>query len=218
MIVINCVGPRLIGSRSGEQVAAKRIGSPSPMAKVSGQQPAPPASPRYALVCEYGALLIVIGPLALFTPLLPPVAAGLTFGGLLIAAGLGGAIVFATARVEGFVWRLLWVVVATLTGLAVLFHHWTGVSSLPLILGGGGTLLGLLAVGHGARRRGRRPVAWRWAILAVLLTLGLAGLLVSVAPHGGLMILGLFLAVNLVVFGLSVIAVGLARNAAAEWM
>jgi len=101
MIVINCVGPRLIGSRSGEQVAAKRIGSPSPMAKVSGQQPAPPASPRYALVCEYGALLIVIGPLALFTPLLPPVAAGLTFGGLLIAAGLGGAIVFATARRRG---------------------------------------------------------------------------------------------------------------------
>lgn len=188
------------------------------MAKISGQQPARPASPRYALVWEYGALLIVMGPLALFTPLLPPVAAGLTFGGLLIAAGLGGAMVFATAHVEGFVWRLLWVAVATLTGLAVLIHHWTSVSSLPLILGAGVTLLGLIAVGHGARRRGRRPMAWRWTILAVLLTIGLGGLLVSVAPHGGLMILGLFLAVNLIVFGLSIIAVGLARTAAAEWL
>jgi len=218
MIVINCVGPRLIGSRSGEQVAAKRIGSPSPMAKVSGQQPAPPASPRYALVCEYGALLIVIGPLALFTPLLPPVAAGLTFGGLLIAAGLGGAIVFATARRRGL---------CLATALGGSRHTDRPSRSVPSLdgcflaapdTGRRGTLLGLLAVGHGARRRGRRPVAWRWAILAVLLTLGLAGLLVSVAPHGGLMILGLFLAVNLVVFGLSVIAVGLARNAAAEWM
>lgn len=188
------------------------------MAKVSVQPPARPASTRNTLVWGYGALLIVMGGLALFTPLLPPLAAGLTFGGLLIVAGLVGFMVLATARIEGFVWRLLWVAVATLTGLAVLIHHWTGVSSLPLILGGGVTLLGLIAVGHGARRHGQRPVAWRWSIIAALLTIGLGGLLSAIAPHGGLMVLGLFLAVNLVVFGLSIIAVGLARSAAAEWL
>jgi uncharacterized membrane protein HdeD (DUF308 family) len=163
----------------------------------------------------YGALLILLGAVALLAPLLPPIAAGVTFGGLLVAAGVSGMVVLSAERSKGFVWRMLWLAVAALAGSAVLVHHWTGLGSLPWTLGVSLPTLGVIAVGHILSRRGAGRFRWRWTVIGAFLTIGLGGLLVVGAPHAGLMLLGLFLAINFAVFGLSLVVAGLVGRASA---
>ncbi len=84
----------------------------------------------------YGAFLILFGLGALLLPLMATFAASITFGGLLFVSGVIGLITLIVDwRAKGFVWRLLWAVVAIVGGLCIYFHPWEGALALTLVLG-----------------------------------------------------------------------------------
>lgn len=173
----------------------------------------PPAWARTGLVV-YGALLIVFGVGAVLTPMLATFVASAAFGGLLFAAGVVGLIaLIADWRAKGFIWRLLWAAVTIIAGLCIFFHPWEGAFALTLVLGVSLIAQGLIGVGHAISHRNTVNSPWRWMVMGGLLTAILGAFLVWMLPHAGMMIPGLFLAIGLLSFGFSIIAVGLTGRA-----
>lgn len=168
----------------------------------------PPAWARVGLVI-YGALLILFGVGSVLTPMVATFAASVTFGGLLFAAGVVGLIsLIADRRAKGFVWRLLWAAVATIGGLCIFFHPWEGAFALTLVLGASLIVQGLISVGHAVSHRQTANCPWGWMAVGGVLTTILGAVLVWMLPHAGMMIPGLFLAISLLSFGFSMIAIG----------
>jgi uncharacterized membrane protein HdeD (DUF308 family) len=163
---------------------------------------------RTALVI-YGALLVLFGLGALVTPLLATFLASVMFGGILFVSGLLGLFVSASDwRAKGSVWRLLWAAVATLAGLCIYFHPWGGALALTLVLGASLIAQGLIGVGHALSHRDADHPRWGWMAAGGTATAILGALLVWMLPHSVMMIPGLFLAVGLMSFGLSLISAG----------
>jgi uncharacterized membrane protein HdeD (DUF308 family) len=170
----------------------------------------PPGWARIGLVI-YGVLLVLFGLGAVLLPMLATYAASAGFGGLLFVSGIVGFIsLVADWRSKGFIWRLLWALVATLGGLCIFFHPWAGAVALTLVLGASLILQGLIGVGHAVSHRDTAKYPWVWTAVGGVLTAVLGGLLVWMLPHAGMIIPGLFLAINLLSFGFSMIAIGLA--------
>jgi uncharacterized membrane protein HdeD (DUF308 family) len=166
---------------------------------------------RRVSLAVYGALIILFGLGALLAPLLATFAATVTFGAMLIAAGVTGLFTLNfSRRAKGFWWRLLWATAAILGGLCLFFHPWTGALTLTLALGVMLIVQGLVGVGHAIAHRQAAKSSWGWMAAGGVLTALLGALLVWMLPHAGLMIPGLFLAVSLLSFGSSVIAAGYA--------
>lgn len=167
---------------------------------------------RGAIIVE-ALLLILLGFGAILMPLAATMAATLLFGGLLFAAGVVSLIsAIFDWRIAGFFWRLLWGAIATLAGLCILFHIWLGALSLTLLLGASLILQGTISVGHAASHRHRKDCPWGWMAIGGLATAVLGLILIWALPHTGLIIPGLFLAVNLFTYGFSLLAIGFARS------
>lgn len=157
----------------------------------------------------YGAFLIIFGFGAFLMPLIATFAASITFGGLLFVSGVIGLIALVVDwRAKGFVWRLLWAVVAIVGGLCIYFHPWEGALALTLVLGASLIAQGLIGVGHAISHRHMKKCPWGWMAVGGVITAILGSLLVWMLPGAGLVVPGLFLALSLLSFGLSLIAVG----------
>lgn len=163
-----------------------------------------------------GAVIALLGGLAFLAPLLAPALAAIVFAGVLLAAGAVGALALVPGRQDQFVWRALWVGVASLAGLAVLFHHWTGRLSLPWVVGLGSIALAMVTAAQVVQRRLRRRWSWGWLAVGAIFTVGLGALLVRAGPHTGVMVLALFVAGNLVAYGAALVVTGLTDRASAS--
>lgn len=163
-----------------------------------------------------GAAIVLLGGLAFLAPLLAPAFAAIALAGALLAAGAIGAVALTSTRREHFIWRALWVAVASLVGAVVLYHHWTGRLSLPWALGLGSAALALVAAGDVFNAGRHRRLAWGWVAVATIFTLFLGALLLGAGPHVGTMVLALFVAANLAGFGLTLVVTGLIVRASAS--
>lgn len=177
---------------------------------------APSAVWRVAIVI-YGALLLAFGLAALVLPMLATLAATLTFGGLLVASGVAGliALIF-DWRAKGFVWRLVWAVIATIGGIYTFIHPWEGAYTLTLVLGAILVVQGLVSLVHALTHRHSKGCPWGWMAAGGVITAILGGLLVWALPHTGMMIPGLFLAVSLLSYGFSLLGLGFSHKRAAS--
>ena len=180
------------------------------------------SAPRRALwwrtaITIYGMLMIVFGVVALLAPLLATYAASVTFGAVLLASGLlGAAMLILDWRTEAFVWRAVWSVIAIIGGLCIVIHPWPGALALTLVLGASLIAQGLVAVTHAFAHRGHKNCPWGQMAFAGAVSAVLGALLIWALPHAGLVVPGVFLALNLVTFGLSLIALAFAKRGVAS--
>ncbi|MBX3431436.1 MAG: DUF308 domain-containing protein [Hyphomonadaceae bacterium] len=178
---------------------------------------APQASPRPGgrlIFMVVGALMIAFGVAAAFAPMLATFAASVWFGAAMLAAGVSGlALLIVDWRAKGFAWRLLWSVVAILGGICLLLHPWPGALALTVILGAALIAQGAIAIGHALAHRTHTSCPWGRMALGGVLAIVLGGLLIWALPHSGMIAPGVFLAINLISFGLSLFAAAPARPA-----
>ncbi len=161
----------------------------------------------------YGGLMLAFGVAAALAPLLATFAASVAFGGLLFASGVVGLVALVVDwRAEAFIWRLIWSAIAIVGGLCILLHPWPGALALTIILGASLIAQGLAALGHAFAHRRHKTCPWGQMAFAGVLSIVLGGLLVWALPHAGMIVPGAFLALNLMSFGLSLIAVALSQN------
>jgi uncharacterized membrane protein HdeD (DUF308 family) len=166
----------------------------------------------------HGALIVFLAGIAMLAPLAPPWVASILFASVLLVAGMLGIVSSLRTGAAQGIWRMAWIGLATGTGGLVLYHHFTGVGSLPWILGLGAALMGLSQLPRAWTRRPRDRAGWGWLALSVLVVLGFGLGLVRSSPHPGMMLLAGFLALNLAAFGLSLMATALAQWLGARWL
>ncbi len=163
----------------------------------------PPPRPRF-LIC--GAVLLALALVALLVPFAPASLALAALGGVLLAGAAVGLLTLSGGGGAARALRLAWAVAAALTGAAVLWHHGSGVGSLPLLVGVGVVFMLAITLAEAWRQHREGPVRWGGLAAGALVLAGLGLLIVRAAPHAGLMTLGVFLAASLGGFGLSLIA------------
>lgn len=156
----------------------------------------------------YGGLVVALGIGALLTPFLATYAASVSFGALFLASGIIGLATLALDwKAKAFVWRLIWALIAVVGGLCILIHPWQGALALTFVLGLSLLAQGFVAIAHAVAHRDRKTCPWGQMAFAGVLNAILGALLVWALPHAGLIVPGVFLAINFITFGISLMAV-----------
>jgi uncharacterized membrane protein HdeD (DUF308 family) len=160
----------------------------------------------------WGIGLIILGLLAIsfatFTSLLSVV----VLGGLILVGGLFviiDSLHFWRGR-SGFAVHLLIGILYTVVGLALIFGPVMGAVTLTLLLACMFILVGLSRI---ISAISLKLPTWKWGLASGMITLLLGILILTEWPASGLFIIGLFIGIDLVLFGWATVMVALfARN------
>ncbi len=161
-----------------------------------------------------GVLLVVLGAAAAALPGWAGMAGALVFGWVLVLSGVFGVIALLGARLHTHVvWGAISAAIAILIGGLVLWRPMVGAIALALFVAAylAADALAMLGLALDQRRRGAR--GWWWLLVSAVVDAFLAILILFVGPFGAVVLLGYVIAVDLVVGGFAMIALGwLARS------
>jgi len=158
-----------------------------------------------------GALLMLLGVLAAGLPAFAGLAAGLTFGWVLVLCGILGFVGLIASRGHAHpVWSVVSAVVALVAGVLVIWSPLAGVLSLALLIALYllADAVASIALAFDQRRRTAR--GWGWLVASGVISLVLAGCIVLLRPLGDAVLIGIIVAVDLIIGGVALVGLGLA--------
>ena len=165
---------------------------------------------HWRLVLLEGAVLILLGLLAVFGRPLAPVSTDLLIGWLFLVAGLVGLLTTLAARNHpGFWWSLLSACLAIAVGYALI--DWPGSQAMPLSY----TLIfffaveGFATVMYALEHRRQLTGRWEWMLLSGVIDIALALLVVSGLPGAALWTVSVLVGINLTAGGAAMIAMAI---------
>ncbi|VTZ25137.1 conserved membrane hypothetical protein [Methylocella tundrae] len=171
---------------------------------------------HWKLFLAEGAILVVLGILAVLAPFLAGVAATIFIGWLFLFAGVSGLIFSYQSRTApGFWWALLSSAVALLAGIALLWSPLAGLFTLTVVLIAYFIVDGVLTILLGLEHRRELTDRWQWIVVNGVIDLVLAAILISGLPGSVLWALGLLVGIDLIFGGASIISLALAARKAA---
>ena len=164
-----------------------------------------------------GIFLCLLGLIAIVVPPIAGLAATIFLGWLFVVAGVFGIIATMRARgAPGFTWALLSAIVALAAGIVLLWNPLQGLATLTLVLTAffvaDGVLMIILAIAHRRELTGR----WEWMIINGLIDLILAALIITGFPGTLVWAFGLFVGIDLLFGGATLIAIALAARKTAS--
>ncbi len=155
----------------------------------------------------YGALLIVLGVLAIAMPNMATLAVELMVGWLLVIGGVFGLIASLSGgqSTPGFWWNLLIAVLYLVAGIALLWHPVAGAVTLTLILTAYLIAGGITKAVMSVNLRNLIPKAWTWMLLSGIVDIVLAVLILSGWPGSAGWVIGLLVGINLLMTGVALV-------------
>jgi uncharacterized membrane protein HdeD (DUF308 family) len=159
-----------------------------------------------------GALMLVLGFVGLLTAGLLTLVSVLFFGFLLLVGG-GAQIAHAIISCRGWRARLTHALLALLylvTGLLIVVDPLSASLALTAFVAGLLIAIGVVRVIFAVQNRREGP--WGWPFVAGLLAVLMGVLILVQWPLSGLWVIGLFVAVDLVVQGSTLLVIGLAAR------
>jgi uncharacterized membrane protein HdeD (DUF308 family) len=175
----------------------------------------PPERWRTAVIA--GALLAVIGSLAIVFPFVSGVSLSLFFGAaLLVAAMVQIAHAFSADRWTGAVWEVVLAIVYAVGGLALLFNPVFGLATLTILLAAYLVVSGVFEIVFGVMARTQQ--GWWVVVLSGVIGILLGGLIWVGFPSSAAWALGLLFGVNLLASGISLAYLGFSTRSEAKRM
>jgi uncharacterized membrane protein HdeD (DUF308 family) len=163
-----------------------------------------------------GVLLIVLGVVAAALPGIAGVAGAVVFGWVLILAGLFGLTSLIGSREHThLLWSIVSSLVALVVGALIVWAPLLGAVTLALFIAVYLLLDGIALCGLAWDQRKRGAARWLWLMVAGVLDVVLAVLIVVLRPLGDAVLLGFVIAIDLIVAGIALAAMGLAARKAA---
>lgn len=152
------------------------------------------------------ALFILLGVLAIFLPVVFTMAINVILGWLLILAGLvQGVSVIQNRDLPGYASRLVMSILALVFGLFLILAPVAGIVTITALLATYLVIEGVIKMMMAMRLR-EEYSRWFIILLSGLVAFGLGLVLFAGLPAAAFWALGLFLGVNLLFFGLALIA------------
>jgi uncharacterized membrane protein HdeD (DUF308 family) len=158
-----------------------------------------------------GAIMTVLGVLAVIWPQLSTVAVDVYVGWLFLLSGAVGLItMFFAPSASAFFWSLFTAALSLFVGILLLWHPVEGVISLTLVLIAFFIAEGVFQIAGSLSYRDAFPDSWGWMLASGIADLILAGLIVSGWPGTASWSLGLIVGVNLISSGVAITMVAIA--------
>src|ERR1700722_18492020 len=168
---------------------------------------------HWVLFLVEGNVLVILGLLAIFLPLIASIAATVFFGSILLVAGVMGLVATIAARhAPGFSWSLISAVLAIVTGALLLASPVGGAVSLTVVLIAFLFIEGAASIMYAVTHRSRESAGWGWMFASGLIDVVLAALLFAGLPGTALWALGVLIGINMVFGGWSLIAMSLSAR------
>ncbi|WP_458186737.1 HdeD family acid-resistance protein [Haladaptatus sp. NG-WS-4] len=162
-----------------------------------------------------GAILAVLGVIAIFFPFVTGIALSILLGGaLLVGAILHAVHAFSAGDWKGVLWQVILVVVYGIAGLSLVFNPLLGLTTLTLLLVAYLVVDGIVELVMGFVLRPEKN--WAWVVASGFLSLLLGGLLWVGWPATAAWALGLLLGVSLLTSGLSMVGLAMGGREAAS--
>jgi uncharacterized membrane protein HdeD (DUF308 family) len=176
--------------------------------------PTPMGQNAWAYGAE-GVLLILLGIVAILTPILASIAFAVVLGVILLVSGIiGGARSLFHPKAPGFGWALLSAAISIIAGLLLIILPLGGALSLTLVLAVYLLVEGIASIAYAWSHRDHLPHGWGWMVFNGVLDLIMAAIAVWVLTSlfAALWLLGLFIGVDLIFGGISLIRMGRAAR------
>lgn len=160
-----------------------------------------------------GALLIVLGIVAIAQPTVSTIFAETWFALILVSAGAAKLVyAFQTRNEGGFVWKLLLSILYTATGVMLFVNPLKGVLTLTLLLGSFVLTEGVFELILAFRLRPQQN--WTWALGNAIITLLLGAMILFQWPFNAPWLIGTLVGVSVLFTGVSRVMLSLnARSA-----
>jgi uncharacterized membrane protein HdeD (DUF308 family) len=170
---------------------------------------------HFALFMAEGVILVLLGLLAIALPPIASLAVTLVIGWLFLVSGIVGLVTTFMARgAPGFWWSLLSAVLAILTGGVLILFPVGGVLSLTIVLVVFFMLEGIATIMYALEHKAQLSGRWGWMLASGIVDLILAGIIFVGLPGTAAWAIGLLVGINMVMGGVSLIAMALhARSA-----
>lgn len=163
-----------------------------------------------------GIVLLVLGVLAVFVPVIATLAVTILFGWLFLVSGVVGLVsTFWMRHAPGFWWSLLSAALGIVVGLLLLASPLGGALSLTLVLIAFFIIEGAASIMFALDHRRELSGRWGWMLVSGIIDLALAMMIFAGLPSTAAWAVGLLVGVNMLFGGAALIAMALhARNAA----
>ncbi|WP_435158593.1 HdeD family acid-resistance protein [Haladaptatus sp. DFWS20] len=158
-----------------------------------------------------GAIIVVLGFLAILFPFFAGISVSVLLGALLVVGGIvhvGHA--FSAGSFWGVVWQILLGILYGIVGIMFLANPVVGLTSLTILAIAFFIVDGVVEIGWAVAGRGNRR--WMWLLASGILSLTVAGLLWVGFPATAVWAVGLLLGVNLLFTGFSMVMLGRATR------
>lgn len=171
---------------------------------------------HWLLFVVEGAVLLILGALAIVLPPLATLGVTIFLGWILLISGaVGLAMTFMTRGAPGFRWSLLSGILGIAAGAVLLLFPVSGAFSLTLVLIAFFVVEGVASIMYALEHKKQLTGRWGWMLMSGVVDLILAAIILAGLPGTALWALGVLVGINMVFGGASLIGLGLAaRNAA----
>jgi uncharacterized membrane protein HdeD (DUF308 family) len=168
---------------------------------------------HWGLFLFEGALLVILGLLAILVPQVATLAVTILLGWLFLISGVFGLIASYYARqAPGFWWALLSAVLAIVVGGLLLARPIVGELSLTYLLIAFFFLEGIASIMFAIEHRRELTAGWMWMLLSGIVTLALGVIILAGLPGTAGWALGLLVGIDMVFGGSALMAVAIAAR------
>jgi uncharacterized membrane protein HdeD (DUF308 family) len=165
---------------------------------------------HWRLYVFQGALMIVLGMLAVAVPAFATLTVDIYVGWLFLISGVLGLIAMFSARnVPGFLWTLATALLSIVVGGVLLWKPVEGALSLTIVLTAFFIVEGVFQSAAALIYRDAIQSTWGWLFTSGLADLALAAMILVGWPGSAAWVLGLLVGVNLLTSGWAVVMVAL---------
>lgn len=168
---------------------------------------------HWHLFAVQGAVMTILGILAIVWPEVSTVAVDLYVGWLFLISGVMGIVaMFFMPTVSAFLWSLLTSALSLLAGVVLLWHPVEGVASLTLVLVAFFLVEGVFQIALSLSYRAVFPESWGWMLFSGITDLILVAIILMGWPTSASWALGLVVGANLITSGLATLVAALAAR------
>ncbi len=158
-----------------------------------------------------GALLVILGFVAIWAPAVAAIAVDIYIGCLLLIGGIAGlAAVLTVKHIPAFAWSLVTAALSTIAGVLLVWKPAEGVFSLALMLTAFFIVEGIFQIVASIGYRELMSRTWGWMLASGIVDVLLAAVIVLGWPLSAAWVLGLAVGVNLVSSGIAIVMAALA--------
>jgi uncharacterized membrane protein HdeD (DUF308 family) len=162
-----------------------------------------------------GALLIVMGLIAIVIPPIATLAVTIVLGWLLLLSGVVGLYTsFVMRNAPGFWWSLISAALAILVGASLLAMPLSGAVSLTLVLIAFFVIEGVVSIMFALDHRRELTGRWGWMLFSGIVDLALSVIIFAGLPGTAAWAIGLLVGINMIFGGSALVGMALhARDA-----